>query len=64
MVAEAAFANSPWREAVEVIGSVDFRPQVRSWLLHRLPAGRLSLPIAVFRDALVEALKLPAPFVS
>ncbi|HEV2675247.1 MAG TPA: LysR family transcriptional regulator [Aliidongia sp.] len=54
-----AFADSPWRDAVEVIDCVDFHPQVRSWLLHRPPAGRLSRPIAVFRDALLEALQAP-----
>jgi DNA-binding transcriptional LysR family regulator len=60
VVTPAAFAESPWREAVEVIDSPDFRPQVRSWMLHRPPAGRLSRPIAVFRDALIEALNAPA----
>ncbi|MGX5803991.1 hypothetical protein ACWGS9_22465 [Bradyrhizobium sp. Arg314] len=36
-------------------------PQVRCWLLHRPPAGRLARPIAVFRDALAQALKGPMP---
>ena len=53
----AAFAESPWREAVVVIDSPDFKPQVRSWMVHRPPAGRLTRPIAVFRDALLEQLK-------
>jgi DNA-binding transcriptional LysR family regulator len=35
LVTPAAFAGSPWREAVEVIDAPDFRPRVRSWLLHR-----------------------------
>lgn len=61
VVTPAAFAGSPWRAAVEVIDAVDFRPQVRAWMLHRPPAGRLSRPIALFRDALSEALKGPAP---
>jgi DNA-binding transcriptional LysR family regulator len=59
IVTPAAFAASPWREAVEVIDAPDFRPQVRSWILHRPPAGRLSRPIAVFREALLEALSMP-----
>lgn len=61
VVTPAAFAESPWRDAVVVIDPLDFRPQVRSWLLHRPPAGRLSRPIAAFRDALCEALQAPAP---
>jgi DNA-binding transcriptional LysR family regulator len=64
IVTPGAFAGSPYREAVEIIDAPDFRPQVRAWLLHRPPAGRLARPIAVFRDALIEALKTPAPFSS
>lgn len=61
IVTPAAFAGSQWRDAVEVIDSPDFRPLVRSWLLHRPPDGRLSRPVAVFREALIEALKRPVP---
>jgi DNA-binding transcriptional LysR family regulator len=57
IVTSAAFAESPWGEAVVVIDSPDFKPQARSWLVHRPPAGRLTRPIAVFRDALLEQLK-------
>ena len=64
VVTPAAFAGSPWREAVEIIDSVDFRPRVRSWILYRPPVGRLSRPIAVFSDALREGLKLPVPLLS
>jgi DNA-binding transcriptional LysR family regulator len=56
VVTPAAFAGSPWRDAVEIIDSRDFRPHVRSWMLHRAPAGRLAGPIAVFRNALQEQL--------
>jgi DNA-binding transcriptional LysR family regulator len=56
IVTPAAFAGSPWRDAVTVVNAPDFKPQVRSWILHRPPAGRLSRPIAVFRDALIEGL--------
>jgi DNA-binding transcriptional LysR family regulator len=64
IVTPAAFAGSPWRDAIDVIDAEEFKPQVRSWMLHRPPAGRLSRPIAAFRDALVEALKMPSPFTS
>jgi hypothetical protein len=43
---------------------VDFQPQVRAWMLHRPPAGRLAQPIATFRDGLAEALGLPTPFLA
>jgi DNA-binding transcriptional LysR family regulator len=56
IVTPAAFAGSPWGDAVSVIDAPEFKPQVRSWLLHRPPAGRLSRPIAVFREALIEGL--------
>src|SRR5690606_33674068 len=56
VVTPAALAQSRWRRAVEVIDTTDFRPSVRCWLVHRPPAGRLSRPIAVFRDALIETL--------
>jgi DNA-binding transcriptional LysR family regulator len=60
----SAFADSRWKEAVEVVEAVDFQPQVRAWMLHRPPAGRLAQPIATFRDGLAEALGLPAPFLA
>jgi DNA-binding transcriptional LysR family regulator len=64
IVTAAALAGGRWCGAVEIIDSPDFRPQVRSWMLHRAPAGRLGRPIAAFRDALLEALEIPAPFSS
>ena len=64
IVTPSAFAASPWQGAVDVIEAPDFRPQVRSWMVHRPPAGRLSRPIAVFREALVEGLKVATPFTS
>jgi len=60
VVTPAAFSGSAWRDVVEVIDAPEFRPRVRSWLLHRPPAGRLARPIAAFRDALLQALKTPA----
>jgi DNA-binding transcriptional LysR family regulator len=64
IVTPAAFAGSAWRNAVEIVDAPEFRPQVRVWILHRPPAGRLSRPIALFRDALREGLKTPMPFLS
>jgi DNA-binding transcriptional LysR family regulator len=64
IVTPAAFAGSSWRDTIEIIDAPEFRPQVRVWILHRPPAGRLSRPIALFRDALREGLKTPMPFLS
>jgi DNA-binding transcriptional LysR family regulator len=64
IVTPAAFAGSAWRESIEIVQSPGFRPQVRAWILHRPPAGRLSRPIALFRDALREGLQIAMPFVT
>ncbi|HEV2502931.1 MAG TPA: LysR family transcriptional regulator [Mesorhizobium sp.] len=64
IVTPAALTGSPWQDRVEIIEVQDFRPQVRAWMLHRPPAGRLARPIAVFRDALLEGLQTPSPFAS
>ena len=64
IVTPGAFADSRRRDRVEVIDCPDFKPQVRAWLLHRPPAGRLSRPIALVRDALIEGLQVPMPLVS
>lgn len=64
VVTPAALVGSRWREAIDIIDTLDFHPQVRAWLLHRPPAGRLARPIAVFRDALLAGLELPAPYAS
>jgi DNA-binding transcriptional LysR family regulator len=57
LVTEAALAGGRWRKKIVIIESKGFAPEVQSWLVHRPPAGRLARPIAVFRDALTEALK-------
>jgi DNA-binding transcriptional LysR family regulator len=64
IVTPAAFAGSAWRESIEIVDVPEFRPQVRAWMLHRPPAGRLSRPIALFGDALREGLKTPMPFLT
>lgn len=64
IITPAALTGSPWHDRVEIIEVQDFRPQVRAWMLHRPPAGRLTRPIAVFRDALLEGLQTPSPFTS
>ena len=56
VVTPAALAGSPWRDRIEVLDTAGFRPRVRSWLLHRAPAGRLARPIALFRETLVASL--------
>lgn len=56
IVTPAAFAGSPWRHRVEVLDRVEFQPKVRSWLMHRPPAGRLARPIALFREELQRGL--------
>ncbi|TIV43210.1 MAG: LysR family transcriptional regulator, partial [Mesorhizobium sp.] len=63
-VAPLAARQRAGRDAVEVVDCPGFKPQVRCWLLHRPPAGRLARPIAVFREALAEALKGPMPLIS
>lgn len=57
LVTEAALAGGRWRKKISIIESKGFAPEVQSWLVHRPPAGRLARPIALFRDALAEALK-------
>ncbi len=62
IVTPAGLADSPWREQIKVIDCEDFSPRVRCWVLHRPPAGRLARPLALFRDALAEALQQAKPF--
>jgi DNA-binding transcriptional LysR family regulator len=64
LVTPAAFAGSPWHDAIEIVDAPEFRPQVRAWMLHRPPAGRLSRPLALFRDALREGLTTPMPLLT
>jgi len=56
VVAPGALVRSRWRDEVAIIDTVDFRPRVRAWMLHRTPASRLAQPIALFRDALRDTL--------
>jgi DNA-binding transcriptional LysR family regulator len=64
LVTPAAFAGSRWHDAIEIVDAPEFHPQVRAWMLHRPPAGRLGRPIALFRDALREGLKTPMPLLT
>jgi len=57
LITEAALMGGRWRKKVQIIEPKGFRPEVRSWLVHRAPAGRLARPIALFRDALLMVLK-------
>ncbi|AOB32721.1 LysR family transcriptional regulator [Bordetella sp. H567] len=64
IVTPAAFAANPRRDDVRIIDTPAFTPQVRAWLLHRPPAGQLARPLAVFAQALAEALDQPASIVA
>lgn len=62
LVTQAGLDASAWRDQLVVIECADFlRPSVRSWVVHRPPANRLSQPLAVFRDAFAEAMRAKAP---
>lgn len=56
VVTAAAFADNPLPKSIKVVETSDFHPQVRAWIVYRPPAGRLSRPIAAFRDALLAEL--------
>jgi len=51
LVTSAAFARSALADKVRIVDAPDLQPEVRAWVLHRPPAGRLSRPIASFRAA-------------
>jgi len=55
-VTQSALAANPLRETVRVVELVDFHPRVCAWLIHRPPAGRLTKPLALFRETLQAAL--------
>lgn len=57
LVTEAAFSGGRWQKKIMTIEAKGFAPEVQSWLVHRPPAGRLSRPIALFRDAVTETLR-------
>ncbi|SFP37904.1 hypothetical protein SAMN03159463_04125 [Mesorhizobium sp. NFR06] len=61
VVTPGALSGSQWREAVEVVDSPGFKPQVRCWLPHRPPGRQAGAPD---RGALAEALKGPMPLMS
>jgi DNA-binding transcriptional LysR family regulator len=57
IVTPSAFAASPWHDRIGVIDTPSFKPQVRAWLLHRPPAGRLTRPLDVFAQGLRDAME-------
>ncbi|MFC4275366.1 LysR family transcriptional regulator [Achromobacter aloeverae] len=59
IVTPAAFAACTCPDRYMVIRTPGFAPSVRAWLLHRPPAGRYAGPLAVLREALLQALALP-----
>lgn len=56
LVTPLALANSTWRDSVEIIKAPDLPLQLRAWIVHRAPAGRLGGPISLFREALSKEL--------
>lgn len=59
VVTADALANSAWRDSIKIITAPALPLQVRAWIVHRAPAGRLGPPIALFRDALGKELARP-----
>jgi DNA-binding transcriptional LysR family regulator len=57
LVTPIGLKQSPLRERLKVVKVKDFNPAVRAWVVHRPPAGRLTRPIALFRDALNRELQ-------
>ncbi|HET8596183.1 MAG TPA: LysR family transcriptional regulator [Castellaniella sp.] len=64
VVTPAAFADSPWRDQVEIVDARDFRPRVQSWVIYRPPLGRLAEPVSVLRESLLAGQERPVPLVS
>jgi DNA-binding transcriptional LysR family regulator len=58
-LANSGFTDPAREDRVEIIEVDDFRPQARTWLLHRPPIGRLARPLQVFGEGLREALASP-----
>ena len=56
LVTPAAYVRSAPADKVRIVDAPDLHPEVRGWVLHRPPAGRLARPIALFHAALVEEL--------
>ncbi|MEI7036572.1 LysR family transcriptional regulator [Fulvimonas yonginensis] len=48
--------ESPYRKALRVIEVPEFKAEVRAWLVHRSPDGRLAAPLTHLRGALRQAL--------
>lgn len=57
LVTPVALKRSPSRSKLKPVKVRDFNPAVRAWMVHRPPAGRLTRPIRVFRDALDRELQ-------
>lgn len=60
IVTPAALADSPWKDAVEIIRVHGFAPTVRCWAIHRAPAGRLNRPITTFAASIRAELAATA----
>jgi DNA-binding transcriptional LysR family regulator len=56
VVTPSALAASPHRDALQIIEAPEFSGGLNVWLVHGTLPGRLVRPLAVLRDALVDAL--------
>ncbi|ERF80206.1 LysR family transcriptional regulator [Bradyrhizobium viridifuturi] len=57
VVTPVALKRSALRSRLKVVRIEGFDAAVRAWIVHRPPAGRLTRPIEVFRDALDRELQ-------
>jgi hypothetical protein len=57
MATRSILELSPLRDEVQIVEVVDFQPEVRAWLVHRPPAGRLAGPLALLGETLADGLR-------
>lgn len=60
LAAPEVLARSPHRDALQIVDVTDFRSRLKVWLVHGELPGRLVRPVALMRDALIEALERDA----
>ncbi|WP_278652134.1 LysR family transcriptional regulator [Pandoraea pnomenusa] len=57
LVAPESLARSPHLDALQIVDVVDFQSRLNVWLVHGALPKRLMRPIALMREALLEALE-------
>jgi len=57
LVTPIGLKRSAFRDKLKPVAAREFNPAVRAWLVHRPPAGRLTLPINLFGDGLDRELQ-------